>query len=121
MYTNKLHFDCNIHWPCKVSITQESGKVEVNFRKIISKVWENYGTLDQTCVKIPNEEQNRLKYVVMNKFAVNHNTCFMALQRSDGVKQTVPIGWHINVYGQINGEEFHSVYIYWMSFSVFYS
>lgn len=104
MYTNHLHFTNNIHWPCKVTINYETGKVEINLRKIVSKLWDNYGVLKQTCNSVSIASDTKVKYIVVNKVEVNHNTCLLALQRSDGVKQTIPLGKHVRVYGEWNGK-----------------
>ncbi|GLV34496.1 uncharacterized protein CBL_09744 [Carabus blaptoides fortunei] len=110
VYTNHLHFTSNIHWPCKVTINYETGKVEVTLRKIVPKIWDNYGVLKQTCNSVSIMCDTKVKYIVVNKMTVNHNTCLLALQRSDGVKQTIPLGKHVRVYGEWNGQEISRSY-----------
>lgn len=105
VYENKLVFLNDIHWPCKVIISCETGKVEIVFRKIATKTWDEYGTLEQSCSENSELGEDKIKYVVLNKVEVTHNTCMLSLQRIDGHKQTVPVGYHVRVYGSISGKK----------------
>lgn len=104
MYKNHLQFSNNIHWPCKVTICWDTGKIEVNFRKIVPNVWDTFGTLTQDVEKLTEEyEYEKIKYVVVNNVTENYNTNLIAFQRIDGVKQTIPVGLYIKIYRLVDG------------------
>lgn len=109
VYTNEITFSRGIHWPCQLKVNYETGKVEVIFKKLESKIWENYGVLKQKSQELRPKEF-KFKYTVVSKAQVNHNTCLLELQRTDGTKLTVPLGKHVRIFGRVKGEDLSRSY-----------
>lgn len=111
VFMNEIKFLKPIQWPCQVKINYETGKVEVQFKKSESKIWENYGVLKQKSADASLvARESKYKYIVLNKIEVNYNTSLLELQRIEETKLTVPIGRHIRVFGNIQGEELSRSY-----------
>lgn len=104
IYENVLTFVGGLQWPCKVDVNYETGKVEIMFKKVNQNLWDIYGKIEQSSKKIDNQDE-KVRYVVLANVKVNHNTCILSLQRFDGFRQTVPVGKHVNVYGNWNGKK----------------
>ncbi|KAF5291583.1 hypothetical protein FQR65_LT01896 [Abscondita terminalis] len=103
IFTNEIVFSKTVQWPCQIKVNYETGKVEVQFRKLESNIWENYGVLKQKTEVLSVVKQNfKCKYTVVNKIEINYNTSLLELNRNDETKLTVPLGKHVRVfiYGQ---------------------
>ncbi|XP_076275141.1 cytochrome b5 reductase 4-like isoform X2 [Rhynchophorus ferrugineus] len=110
-YKNELTFFEKIHWPCDVTVTAETGKVELVFRKHDSGVWDNYGVLkQQTKLNSTSSSQVRSTYLVKRKSDVNYNTVLLQLEREDEGRIVVPVGRHVRVFAAVDGEEFSRSY-----------
>lgn len=107
-FCNKITFLKSIQWPCNIRTNYETGKIEVVFKKLESKIWENFGELSQMLKEVGIAD--KIKYVMLNKQQISHNTYLMEFKRIDGIKATVPIGKHVRVFGKIKGEEISRSY-----------
>lgn len=106
LFSNEIIFFKQVHWPCNIKITIETGKIEMFFKKLHSCIWDNYGVLRQKSRSTGSFSANvKYNYVICDKIKINHNTWLFKLDRSDGSKLVVPIGKHIRVFGNINGME----------------
>lgn len=113
IFCNELNFLKPVEWPCKIKLAYETGKVEIQFRKSASGVWENYGMLKQK-----RREHAVLgaitkhQFKIINKAQVTHNTFLLEFERLDGTKMVVPLGKHVRVFGTIKGTYIHFKYHY---------
>ncbi|KAJ8942028.1 hypothetical protein NQ318_002782 [Aromia moschata] len=75
-------------------------------------MWENYGTLRQQYKPEADELGECVKYnfVVKEKVEVNYNTFLMRLERTDGCKVVVPLGRHVRIFGNVDGQEMSRSY-----------
>lgn len=82
----------------------ETGKIELQFRKTVGGVWENYGVLKQTS-REASTASTLAKFVhrVAKKTVVTHNTYLLEYERNDGAMVVVPVGKHIRVFGKMQG------------------
>lgn len=107
IFTNDIQFNKAIEWPCQVKISYETGKIEIQFRKVVGGIWENYGTLKQSNEEaLANSAEIKYKYTVMNKIEVNYNTSLLELQRCDETRIVVPIGRHVQLFNNVQGKIF---------------
>lgn len=104
-FQNELEFYNEVQWPCSTKMSCETGKVELTFLKKESGLWETYGRLRQRTknIKIVNSA-TKFNFVYKNKVQVTHNIFLLELERTDGAKIIVPIGKHIRVFVNVNGE-----------------
>ncbi|XP_022916781.1 cytochrome b5 reductase 4 isoform X2 [Onthophagus taurus] len=109
LFINEIKFNKGIKWPCQIKVNQETGKIEIIFKKLESGIWENFGILTQKRDETTSLDI-KLKYTVINKIQVNQNTCLIELERVDNSKLTIPIGKHVRVFGKIKGEEMSRSY-----------
>lgn len=109
-FTNELNFSEAIRWPCQIKINYETGKIEINFKKFESQIWENYGILTQKSEEFAPKEF-KFQYKIIQKVQVNHKTqdnnniYLIELQKLDGGKLTVPLGKHVRFFAKINEDE----------------
>lgn len=83
----------------------ETGKIEMQFRKTVGGVWENYGVLKQTSSEESTGAASaKFVYRVVKKTAVTHNTYLVEYERNDGAMVVVPVGKHVRVCGKIQGK-----------------
>jgi cytochrome-b5 reductase len=106
VFDNEIMFADKVHWPCRIRVGCETGKVELVYKKCQGSVWDNFGVLKQKSkAKAKALVESRLKCKVANKTKVNYNTFLIELERSDGNRSIVPLGKHIKVFDTIKGEE----------------
>ncbi|KAF5270726.1 hypothetical protein FQA39_LY01464 [Lamprigera yunnana] len=111
IFNNKVTFFQPVQWPCQIKLNYETGKVEVQFRKAESRIWENYGVLKQkTEVLSAIRTKNKCKYVIINKIDVNYNTSLLELKNIDESRTTVPLGKHIRIFMNTHGYEISRSY-----------
>lgn len=108
-YTNTLTFQKGIFWPGKVKVNYETGKIELVINKAQSKIWENYGELEQKINELSSREF-KFPYRIISKVQLTHDTYLLETERIDGVKLAVPIGRHVRVFMTSKGEEFSRSY-----------
>lgn len=105
VFSNELSFLRDVEWPCKIKVTCETGKVEVQFKKSTAGVWENYGMLKQTKKEhVVVGEDVKHQYKLVRKTQVTHNTFLLEFAKLDGAKVVVPLGKHLRVFGRIKGD-----------------
>jgi cytochrome-b5 reductase len=91
VFDNEIMFADKVHWPCRIRVGCETGKVELVYRKCQGSVWDNFGVLKQKSkAKAKALVESRLKCKVANKTKVNYNTFLIELERSDGNRSIVP-------------------------------
>ncbi|KAK5641911.1 hypothetical protein RI129_010458 [Pyrocoelia pectoralis] len=111
VFSNEVTFFKEIQWPCQVKINYETGKIEAQFRKLEGAIWETYGSLKQKTDFVPIRiTDERCKYTIVNKLAVNYDTFLLELERLDQTKLTVPIGKHIRVFLTVQGQDLSRSY-----------
>jgi hypothetical protein len=110
VFDNEIMFADKVHWPCRIRVGCETGKVELVYRKCQGSVWDNFGVLKQKSkAKAKALVESRLKCKVANKTKVNYNTFLIELERSDGNRSIVPLGKHIKVFDTIKGKKLRDV------------
>ncbi|KAK4873934.1 hypothetical protein RN001_013294 [Aquatica leii] len=111
VFVNEVTFLHRIQWPCQIKVNYETGKVEVQFRKSESKIWDNYGVLKQK-TEVPSVVKHnfKCKYTVVNKLELNYNTSLLELKKNDENKLTVPLGKHVRVFINIQGHDLSRSY-----------
>lgn len=113
VYTYCLHPPEAIVYPGVTRINYETGKVELTFRKQRGAIWSE---LEVTKLDSGEAEQMMQgatgpeEYRVMRKEAVSHDVCLLELGRLDGGRGTVPLGRHMRVTAEINGESVSKSY-----------
>ncbi|RZC34889.1 cytochrome b5 reductase 4 [Asbolus verrucosus] len=106
IFENEIIFFDNVHWPCQIKVTCETGKVELIYKKSQGNIWDNFGVLKQKCKTCRNSlTEAKFKCEVINKIKVNYNTVLVELGRHDRNKMIVPLGKHIKVFDTIKGED----------------
>ncbi|XP_064213305.1 cytochrome b5 reductase 4 isoform X2 [Tribolium castaneum] len=106
IFDNEIVFAGKVHFPGRIKVTCETGKVELCYKKCQGSVWDNFGVLKQKARPYTDSlVQAKLKCKVVNKIKVNYNTVLIELERSDNTKSVVPLGKHIKVFDTIKGEE----------------
>ncbi|XP_044272364.1 cytochrome b5 reductase 4-like isoform X2 [Tribolium madens] len=106
IFENEIIFADKVHWPGRIKVTCETGKVELGYKKCQGGVWDNFGVLKQKARACTNSlVEAKVKCKVINKIKVNYNTVLIELERNDNTKSVVPLGKHIKVFDTIKGEE----------------
>ncbi|CAH1187991.1 unnamed protein product [Phyllotreta striolata] len=109
VYKNELAFHENVQWPCSIKMTWETGKLELVFKKSSSRIWENYGKLVQSSSDVSNSKM-KFDCVLKKKVQVNHNIYLLGLERNDGGRMVVPVGKHVRVFVNVEGQEISRSY-----------
>lgn len=118
LFTNELTFFKEIQWPCLVKVVGETGKIELQFKKSVGGVWENFGVLKQQSRGLLQFAIDaKFQYRMISKMPVSHNTSLMKFERVDGSRIVVPIGKHVRVFGTIKGIDVNRCKIYLFIFS----
>ncbi|XP_031354393.1 cytochrome b5 reductase 4 isoform X2 [Photinus pyralis] len=111
VFANEIRFTKEIKWPGQIKLNYETGKVEMQLKKLQSGIWDTYGTLRQTTevasIKVTDK---RCRYRIVNKIEVNYNTSFLELERCDDTKLTVPIGRHVRVFLTVQDQDISRSY-----------
>lgn len=99
IFKNELLFFDKVRWPCDATVTIETGKVELIFKKSDSGIWDNYGVLKQHSNPIDGAAigQSKSTYILKKKNAVNYNTWLLNFDREE--KIIFPLGHHVRVFG----------------------
>ncbi|KAL3273271.1 hypothetical protein HHI36_014725 [Cryptolaemus montrouzieri] len=106
-FMNELVFLKHVQWPCDIKLNHEAGKIECTLKKTVGEVWNNYGVLkQQSKVFASFSARNKISYVVHNKIQIASNVFLLELDRTDGVKMVVPIGYHVRVFLESEDKDF---------------
>ncbi|XP_053688517.1 cytochrome b5 reductase 4 isoform X2 [Sabethes cyaneus] len=93
----------NLQWPCSVRQSLEAGKVEIVFNKLLPGLWPGYGQMEQE--RKENYEMELYEYDVATRIEITHDSCALLLRpRNNSILQLTPIGHHLSVSANINGD-----------------
>lgn len=76
----------------------------MTFRKMESRVWENYGQLRQQTETVAVNSVVKYNFVYKNKVKVANNIYLLELERTDGAKIVVPVGKHVRTFVGVDGK-----------------
>lgn len=96
-HTYKFSFLRALDFPPKVFINQESGKIEMTFKKEVEEVWSNFGIFEKikTSSNV-DEEADFSECDIVHREFINHDT-FELILRPKYDKIFLPsIGYHLN-------------------------
>ncbi|XP_060521615.1 cytochrome b5 reductase 4-like [Cylas formicarius] len=112
LFKNEVSFYDKVTWPCDVNVAIETGKVELVFKKFVGNIWDHYGVLKQQSKATSSMSASQIKYsyALTKKLQVNYNTLLLKFEKTDNGKLIVPLGKHIRVFGDINGNEISRSY-----------
>uniref|UniRef100_A0A1B6L8E0 Uncharacterized protein n=1 Tax=Graphocephala atropunctata TaxID=36148 RepID=A0A1B6L8E0_9HEMI len=101
--TNKvqhLRLESAVSWPCCV-LVDGNGKVQIKLSKKKPGLWSRYGTLE-TC---SGNVAEYWEMSVVNSTIITHDTSQIDLMYTQNVFNYFPVGHHVFVKAEINGEE----------------
>ncbi|XP_055537889.1 cytochrome b5 reductase 4 isoform X2 [Wyeomyia smithii] len=99
----RFQVSSNVQWPCSVRQSLETGKVEIVFNKLLPGLWSGYGQMEHE--RKENCEIELFEYDVATRIAITHDSCALLLRpRNNSLLQVTPIGHHLSVSANINGE-----------------
>lgn len=106
IFTNEIALHDQVNWPGTVQVSYETGKIELEFMKTEGKLWVDFGELTQDCKPVGTTINccAKCNYVFSERKQVTHNTFVVRLERTDKGRVVVPIGRHVRVFGNMDGE-----------------
>lgn len=81
---------------------KKKGKIELMFMKCEPNLWTNYGTMERE--KITEVDNKMYEYEVQGREELTHDSRALLLTSKDKVQMITPIGYHVNVAANVNGE-----------------
>ncbi|KAJ8968675.1 hypothetical protein NQ317_014778 [Molorchus minor] len=103
IFRNELTFLESVKWPCTIQMSYETGKVE-------GGIWNDYGVVRQSFKTAGDVSGAKYSNVLTDKVQINHNMFLMRLERTDGCKVVIPIGKHVRIFGNVDGQEMSRSY-----------
>lgn len=83
------------------------GKIEINFEKVVSELWSNFGIFERTRTK---DETVYSEFQIVAKNFFNHDSFELVLRPKKQQITKVPIGFHLNFRLSVLGEEISSFF-----------
>lgn len=89
--------------PIATKINYDTGKIECCFRKIVPALWTNFGLL--TRQKLTDLSNCTYLYNVVKRVQITHDSYALALQPIQSLIQILPIGHHISITANVEGNK----------------
>lgn len=85
-----------VSWPCSFKVANDTGKIELVFRKEEPMLWISFGNLERR--KINNiEEVTSFVYDSVQREQITHDSFAVILMPKLRVIQHVPVGYHLRI------------------------
>lgn len=81
--------------------TDQTGKIELCFTKVIPALWTNFGLLDRR--KTTELTNCFVEYDVITRVQISHDSYAIIIKPKQSIIQHFPIGYHISVTAKIQG------------------
>jgi hypothetical protein len=96
-HTYKFSFLRALHFPPKIFINQESGKLEMAFKKEVEEVWSNFGVFEKIKTSTGDESNEDFSECeIVHREFINHDS-FELILRPKFNKIFLPsLGYHLN-------------------------
>lgn len=95
-----------LEWPCRISVSTESGKVEIQFSKVEEGCWEKHGVEDPDHGKVSGEDSELEAYYrakIVSVEPVTHNSQRILVRFEDRVALWIPLGHDVRIRALVEG------------------